>query len=380
MAGDPAFAVPPSSTRRRVALAIAAGTAGALLIAGFADATLRASGDDASAMTTVLRTSVTTRSPATTSVAAPATTVASVTPSTTLAVAVSTSAPATTAPVATTLSAVPPTPAPDAGIVRLVATGSSGQRGAAAVAVDASGTLVTSVDAIRGAEQIIVVMPDAHVVPASVIGIDEATATAVLRVEAPTTPARTGKAASLKEGSRVTTQWAGGEWGTVSEMGARAVSKNGVTMKHLLVVKLAAGAGWTEGDPLLDVHGSVVALCTRDADGRLIGVPIELAQAAARSMPASGKVTVPWLGIGGHDDDGHGAVVGEVKSDSPAEAAGMQVGDVVVEVGDQPISSIDALVLTLRTYAPGATVELTVVRDGVPRVVPATLAEEPTDT
>jgi S1-C subfamily serine protease len=88
-------------------------------------------------------------------------------------------------------------------------------------------------------------------------------------------------------------------------------------------------------------------------------------------------VIVPWLGIGGKDQEGMGAVVGEVKPGSPAEAAGIQVGDVVLRIDEQPITSVDALVLTLRSYAPGTTITLTLSRDGVDTTLEATLAEQP---
>jgi putative serine protease PepD len=62
-----------------------------------------------------------------------------------------------------------------------------------------------------------------------------------------------------------------------------------------------------------------------------------------------------------------------VEPDSAAEDAGLQAGDVVVAVGDRPITSSTELTAAVRSEAPGATVELTVRRDGDERTVEVTL-------
>jgi putative serine protease PepD len=385
----------PHRGRRRAALAIAAGMAGVLLVLGIADAALRTNEASSPAVaTTVFLRAVTTLKAAPSTSAAPRTSVA---PTTTLAAAPATTVPPTSSPTSSpTTLAAPASSAPLSsplpsvmattdmpGLLRLIASTPAGDRAAAAIAIDDQGTLVTSMSAVRDASTLTVVLADGQAALARVVGVDGNVGTAVLDIDAPTTPALTGKAANLEPGTWVATPWPGRNTAVITSLGVDARAPSGEKMRHLVAVDAPAAVGMSEGEPLLDDSDHVVALCTRDANNRLLAVPIELAIATARMLLDDGRISIPWLGVGGQDRQDEnggpttGAVVGAVQDDSPAEAAGISSGDVITAVGDQPVNSMAALVLMIRDHRPGDALTLTVERDGASTSVTVTLAEQP---
>jgi putative serine protease PepD len=72
-----------------------------------------------------------------------------------------------------------------------------------------------------------------------------------------------------------------------------------------------------------------------------------------------------------------GALIQEVTAGTPAAKAGLQVGDLVVELDGQAVTGSDDLVSRIRDHRPGDRVTLKVVRDGKEQTVTATLADRP---
>jgi serine protease Do len=101
-----------------------------------------------------------------------------------------------------------------------------------------------------------------------------------------------------------------------------------------------------------------------------------------------GRVVRGWMGVGLQDitpavaealgrTDARGVVVGEVSPSSPANAAGLQRGDVVVEIDGEPVVDSRALRMRISQSAPGTQVRLGIDRDGKRREVPLVLGELP---
>ena len=89
-------------------------------------------------------------------------------------------------------------------------------------------------------------------------------------------------------------------------------------------------------------------------------------------------MVVPWLGVSGTDSgNADGATLDKVTAGSPANTTGLQAGDVIVSMNDQPISSLAVLALSLRDYDAGAMVDLAYLRDGQLRHASAVLVERP---
>jgi len=145
------------------------------------------------------------------------------------------------------------------------------------------------------------------------------------------------------------------------------------------------------GGPLVDLRGRVVAINTATipyAEGIGFAIPINAALAAAREIVAHGHVQRPWLGIGGYDVDRrlaayygiesrHGVFAAEITPGSPAEGAGLQVGDVVTSIAGKPLTGVADLVEALRERTIGDSIEIEAERRGQRVHVKATLGARP---
>jgi S1-C subfamily serine protease len=285
---------------------------------------------------------------------------------------------ATSFGLSTTLPAVAGLGRPSDGVAYLIAATDGGDRYSTGVVLDDRGTIVTTAAAVDGAHRLTALLADGSQQEAVLLGVDEDAGAAVLRVPSRPLSAATGWAVMLSPGATVHTGGAGGATATVATLGANAVDDHGHKLAHLVKLTVDGGGQWAaEGTPLLDDHERVVGLCTYDRDGHVYAVPIEISRAAARSIDVHGRVVVPWLGLSGHDEPGTdgGAVVQSVADDSPAEAAGLAPGDLVVAIDGEPVTSMATLALGLRAYDAGAVVDLTYIRDSAVHHAFPTLAE-----
>jgi S1-C subfamily serine protease len=102
-----------------------------------------------------------------------------------------------------------------------------------------------------------------------------------------------------------------------------------------------------------------------------------------------GHVTYPWLGVGSKTVDpllaaamnlsvDRGALVVDVKADSPADTAGLREGDIIIRFGDKEISNVADLVQAIRTSEIGEEVEIVFVRGEDTRITSARLVERST--
>jgi putative serine protease PepD len=148
------------------------------------------------------------------------------------------------------------------------------------------------------------------------------------------------------------------------------------------------------GGPLVDSQGRVIGVNSAIASlgfagtagsiGLGFAIPIDQARRTAEQIIATGEAQYPVMGVRldqGYDEPG--ARIAEDSDDAPgvvrggpAAGAGMQPGDVIVEIDGQPVSNPDELVVLLRTHEPGDEVTLRYVRDGVEREVSLTLDSE----
>jgi S1-C subfamily serine protease len=363
---------PASVGRGRLLGAFAAGAVGALLVSAGITLLLSRDGGSAGAGGATVPFSFTSST-----LGAPATTVVSPATAGEVPATVPTASPTTLAPASGLARSTTSVPVDQQGVLRLIAVTPGGERAVAAVAVE-GGLLVTTAAGVRDAASITVLLPDGRTTSARVLGTDAEAGTAVLAADAPIDPARTGRAADLEPGETVRLASAPSRTGTVTKLGVHTSTGQGATLKHMVAVDLPDGTPTHEGDALVDDGGDVVAICTMAADGHAVGVPIEIARGAARSLGKAGRIMVPWLGVGGSDSEAPlGASVQEVQPDTPAAAAGITPGDVVVAVDGTPVSTMASLVLAVRDHTVGDLVTLTVRTGDAERAVVVTLAERP---
>jgi S1-C subfamily serine protease len=285
-------------------------------------------------------------------------------------------------------------------IVRIVAEGDTTSGGSGVLFRD-NGYLLTNAHVVDEATRITVILADASEHAGEVVGHDADTDVAVVKIEReePFPTAVLGSATTLRVGqptvaigsplglvggSSVTT-------GVISQLG-RVVRASGQVPLLDMIQTDAAIAPGSSGGALLDLDGSVVGVTTAiavsdvGAEGLGFAVPIDIARAVADDIIETGSAVHVWLGIEGHsleaaEADAVGvagaAVVRRVVADSPAAAAGLEVGDVIVGVGDDEVISMSALVISLRRLDPGDEVRLVVLRGGERREVDVVLARRP---
>ncbi|MBV5260022.1 PDZ domain-containing protein [Synechococcus moorigangaii CMS01] len=235
--------------------------------------------------------------------------------------------------------------------------------------LSSDGQLVTNAHVVGNSTKVKVTLKDGQVFEGQVMGIDELTDIAVVKIEATGLPtAKLGTAAGLTPG-----EWAiaiGNPLGfdnsvTVGIVSAldRPSAQVGVPDKRVRFIQTDAAINpGNSGGPLLNVRGEVIGLNTAiRADGQGLGfaIPIETAQRIAQQLFTEGKATHPYLGIRMLTLDGEsknrlketlpelaanldlqqetGVLVTEVAPDSPAAIANIQVGDILKQVGGQPV-------------------------------------------
>ena len=193
-----------------------------------------------------------------------------------------------------------------------------------------------------------------------------------------------GYALALDGGPSVTS-------GIISALNRTLQLDSEVFLNALIQTDAAISSG-NSGGPLINLKGEVVGVNTAVANGGLnssannIGFAIGVAEVKRvseilRATRGGASRQQGFLGIslGSRTDGGSGAVIGEVTEGSPAETAGVKVGDIVLEINGQPITGDTSLVAIIRDSAPGEQIELVVERDGSRRTLTATLTARPQD-
>ncbi len=277
----------------------------------------------------------------------------------------------------------------------------AGQSLGTGVIVTADGEIVTNAHVVEGASSVHVRLPgESEPRLAGVVAVDRSSDLALLRVDASGLAAATfaapgdvhlgdqvvaiGYALDLDGDPSVTL-------GIVSALDRTLATADRV-LAGLIQTDAAISSG-NSGGPLVNARGEVIGINTLIALDQIGGTPsglgfaiangqvlarIEAMRREANGEPAGSSALLGVL-LGDRTDGGSGALVVEVTPDSPAEAVGIEVGDVVIAVDDVTITGQLGLVSTIRGLAPGTEVELTIVRGGATRTLAVTLAERTDD-
>lgn len=217
-----------------------------------------------------------------------------------------------------------------------------------------------------------------------IVGTDPKTDIAVVEVDAKDIKdpqprvARLGDSDKLKVGQIVIA--IGNPYGlerTVT-MGVISALKRsiGVTQYESFIQTDAPINPGNSGGPLVNIWGEVIGINTAIvAEGQGLGfaIPINLAKWVADQLIAKGKVTRGWLGVVIQEVTPdmaetvgvkEGVIIAQVMPSSPAEKAGLKVGDIIIAVNNEKVSSVRDLQLRVMKTPPGNELTLTIVRDG----------------
>ncbi len=178
--------------------------------------------------------------------------------------------------------------------------------------------------------------------------------------------------------------------GIVSALDRTLLTENGA-LDGLIQTDAAISSG-NSGGPLVNAAGQVVGINTAVALGdgtntaSNIGFAISIDEVLTeievlRDQADGGVRDSGFLGVGLTErvDGGQGAIVTDISPDSPADDAGLQVGDVVVEVDGAAVDGTGGVIGAIRGHQPGDDVQVTVERDGTTVTVDVTLAERPVE-
>ncbi len=269
---------------------------------------------------------------------------------------------------------------------------------ATAVVTDREGLLVTNQHVVEGATHLTVRLSDGRELPAEVVGGDEVTDLAVLKVDATDLPAaRLGDSEALRVGQFVLAVGhalglPGGptvSLGVVSAL-ARPLPGSDFVFEGLVQTDAAINPG-NSGGPLVDLSGAVVGINTAVvpfAQGVGFALPIHAAQRITAELRRSGRVVRPWIGVQVAEllpplarqlglEPGSGLLVAEVVPRSPAHRAGIRSGDVLTGVGPFPVRTVRQLLEGLAKFPVGADVALAFRRRGASLGANVPLQEAP---
>ena len=257
------------------------------------------------------------------------------------------------------------------------------------------GMIVTNNHVVEGAKEVTVTLADKREYPATIVGRDPKTDIALLRIEAkePLPAVALGDSDRLRVGDWVVA--VGNPFGLSNTVTAGIVSAKGRVIgagpyDDFIQTDASINPG-NSGGPLFNLQGEVVGINTAIvAHGQGIGfaVPINQAKALVPQLEATGTVTRGYLGVaiqgltpelakGLRLPDTKGALVAEVTKGSPAEAAGLARGDVILRFERTVISEAHNLPALVAATPIGKEVLLTVRRNGKEEEIRATVGRMP---
>ncbi|WP_407308309.1 Do family serine endopeptidase [Acinetobacter sp.] len=266
--------------------------------------------------------------------------------------------------------------------------------------ISKDGYLLTNHHVVEDASKVTIMLNDRREIDATVVGSDERTDVALLKVNGSNFPElRTGNVDGLRVGEPVLA--IGSPFGFDYSASAGIVSAKmrnmmGETSVPFIQTDVALNPG-NSGGPLFNQNGEVVGVNSRifSGTGGYMGlsfsIPIDVAMDVAEQLKKNGKVTRSYLGIMLQDIDRtlaesynlskpEGALVTQVAPNSPAARAGFKSGDVILKYNDLPISRTSDLLNYLNRTTPNQNIQLQVLRDDKTRNISATVTTAPDDT
>ncbi len=264
--------------------------------------------------------------------------------------------------------------------------------------ISRDGYILTNHHVVDGADEVIVRMANREEYAARIIGSDKASDIAVLKVEADGLQAlKFGDSEDLKVGEWVLA--IGSPFGFDHSVTAGIVSAKGRPLPNdnyvpFIQTDVAINPG-NSGGPLFNLDGEVVGINSQiySRTGGFMGlsfaIPIEMAVDVANQIKETGHVSRGWLGVLIQEvtrelaesfgmKNPHGALVLKVLEQSPAEEAGLQVGDVIVEFNGKKVLRSSSLPPLVGRSSVGKKSDVTVIRDKKRKNIKVKIAELPT--
>ncbi len=261
--------------------------------------------------------------------------------------------------------------------------------------IDPSGIIVTNNHVVGHADRIVVSLSDGTELPATVIGTDELTDIAVIKVKAPgPLPAVAwGDSDKVEVGDWILA--AGNPFGLGGSVTAGIVSARGRDIgagpfDDFLQLDAPINPG-NSGGPTFNMDGQVVGVNTAivSPTGGSVGIGFaepsnEVAHIVA-DLRDKGRIDRGWLGVSVEEAPAasgrpSGVTVASVERGGPAFHAGLHVGDTLVAVNGDKVNSSRALIRAVAAVAPGSSVKITIRRGGQQMDIPVTVGRRPSES
>jgi len=248
--------------------------------------------------------------------------------------------------------------------------------------IDEKGTILTNSHVISQADEVEVELADGRKFKAEVVGTDEKTDIAVIRIksDAKLPSVKLGDSSKVRPGDWVMA--IGNPFGlehtvTVGVVSAKGRLIGGGPYAKFIQTDASINPG-NSGGPLFDIDGEVIGINTMIyAGGQGIGfaIPVDLAKQLLPQLLEKGSVSHGWLGVAIQRitpelaksfklEKEEGALVTEVYSGSPAAKAGLMRGDVITKFNDDDVEDPYDLSLYVGNTKPGSEVTIEVLRSG----------------
>ena len=271
------------------------------------------------------------------------------------------------------------------------------------VIVSPNGYILTNNHVVDHAASVTVIMPDKHEYKARVVGADPKTDIAVLKVEAGSLePITIGDSDKVQVGDfvlAVGNPFGVGKTVTMGIVSATGRANLGIEDYEDFIQTDASINPGNSGGALVNERGELIGINTAilsngsrgGNQGIGFAVPVGVARSVMDQIIRDGKVTRAYLGVMAqevtpaiakafHQPEVRGALIGDVTPNSPAERAGLEKGDILLDINGKPVNSSAELRMRVSLMAPGTKVNVKVFRGGAEKVLPLTLAEMPTVT
>jgi len=265
------------------------------------------------------------------------------------------------------------------------------------VIVSPNGYILTNNHVVDHATTVTVIMPDKHEYSARVVGTDPKTDIAVLKVDAGSLePITIGDSDKVQVGDYVLA--VGNPFGVGKTVSATGRANLGIEDYEDFIQTDASINPGNSGGALVNDRGELIGINTAilangSAGNQGIGfaVPLSVARNVMDQIINNGKVTRAYLGVMAqevtptiakafHEPEVRGALIGDVTPNSPAQKAGLEKGDIILDINGKPVNNSAELRMHVSLMAPGTKVNVKVFRDGAEKTLPLTLAEMPTET
>lgn len=262
------------------------------------------------------------------------------------------------------------------------------------------GYIVTNGHVVDDAENITVILSDGQSLKAERIGIDPFTDLAVIKVDAKGLPvSKFGDSQTLSIGQPVIAignafDLPGGytvTQGIISCLGRSIETTDGIVLHGLIQTDAAINPG-NSGGPLLTMEGAVIGINTAKIGGGADNIGFAVSSSTIEPVVAQlvkhGRLIWPWLGLKTMTltpalimelnlPDKQGVLIDEVYNGGPAEKAGLEKGDVILNVNDTRVTTAIELQNAVRQYGIGKEIEITYIRNYKTEKATATLQQIP---